>query len=34
LLVGAAVGVRGDYVERATELVHAGADVILMDIAQ
>jgi IMP dehydrogenase len=33
LLVGAAVGVRGDYLERAAELVRAGADVILMDVA-
>jgi IMP dehydrogenase len=33
LLVGAAIGARGDYLERAAELVRAGADVILMDIA-
>ena len=33
LLVGAAIGARGDYLERAAELVHAGADVILIDIA-
>ena len=33
LLVGAAIGVRGDYLERAAELVRAGADVILMDVA-
>ena len=33
LLVGAAIGARGDYLERAAELVGAGADVILIDIA-
>jgi IMP dehydrogenase len=33
LLVGAAIGARGDYLERAAELVCAGADVILIDIA-
>ena len=33
LVVGAAIGVRGDYLERAAELVRAGADVLLMDIA-
>ena len=33
LLVGAAIGARGDYLERAAELIHAGADVILIDIA-
>jgi IMP dehydrogenase len=33
LLVGAAIGARGDYLERAAELVSAGADVILIDIA-
>jgi IMP dehydrogenase len=33
LLVGAAIGARGDYLERAAELVRAGVDVILMDIA-
>jgi IMP dehydrogenase len=33
LLVGAAVGARGDYLERTAELIRAGADVILMDIA-
>jgi IMP dehydrogenase len=33
LLVGAAVGVAGDYLERALELVHAGADVLVLDIA-
>jgi len=31
--VGATIGVRGDYLERAGELIRAGADVILMDIA-
>jgi IMP dehydrogenase len=33
LLVGAAIGARGDYLERAVELVQAGADVLVMDIA-
>lgn len=33
LLVGAAVGVTGDFLERATELVKAGADVIVIDTA-
>jgi IMP dehydrogenase len=33
LLVGAAVGVVGDYLERALELVQAGADVLVLDIA-
>ena len=33
LLVGAAIGARGDFLERAAELVAAGADVILIDIA-
>lgn len=33
LLVGAAVGVVGDYLERAIELVGAGADVLVLDIA-
>lgn len=33
LLVGAAMGARGDYLERAAELVRAGADVLVMDIA-
>ncbi len=33
LLVGAAVGARGDFLERAVELVGAGADVLVMDIA-
>ncbi|MDO8627420.1 MAG: IMP dehydrogenase, partial [Candidatus Diapherotrites archaeon] len=33
LLVGAAVGVKHDYIERAEALLHAGADVIVVDIA-
>jgi IMP dehydrogenase len=33
LLVGAAVGARGDYLERAAELISAGADVLVVDIA-
>jgi len=33
LLAGAAVGVRGDYLERAEALLEAGADVIVVDIA-
>ena len=33
LLVGAAVGIRGDYLERAEALVRAGVDVIVIDIA-
>ncbi len=33
LLVAAAVGARGDFLERAAELLRAGADVILIDIA-
>ena len=33
LLVGAAIGVTGDYLERGTELVKAGADIIVMDTA-
>ncbi len=33
LRVGAAVGARGDFLERADELVRAGADVLLIDIA-
>ncbi|MCK4357187.1 MAG: IMP dehydrogenase [Candidatus Cloacimonetes bacterium] len=33
LLVGAAVGVVGDFFERATELINAGADVIVIDAA-
>jgi IMP dehydrogenase len=33
LLAGAAVGVKGDYLERTEELLGAGADVIVVDIA-
>lgn len=33
LLVGAAIGARGDFLERAAELLQAGADLILIDIA-
>lgn len=33
LAVGAAIGVRGDYLERARALVAAGADVLVLDIA-
>lgn len=33
LLVGAAVGVRGDYLERADALVAAGADILVVDTA-
>lgn len=33
LAVGAAVGVQGDFLERALELVHAGASVICVDVA-
>jgi IMP dehydrogenase len=33
LLVAAAIGARGDYLERAEELVKAGADALVMDIA-
>jgi IMP dehydrogenase len=33
LLVGGCVGVHGDYLERARELIKAGADVIVIDIA-
>ncbi len=33
LLVGAAVGVKGDYLERTEELINNGADVIVVDIA-
>jgi IMP dehydrogenase len=31
--VAAAVGATGDYLERATEVLHAGADVVVIDIA-
>jgi len=33
LVVGAAIGARGDYLERADELVRAGADALVIDIA-
>lgn len=33
LLVGAAVGVKGDYLERTEALLEAGADVLVVDIA-
>ncbi len=33
LLVGGAIGARGDYLERAVELIRAGADVLVIDIA-
>jgi IMP dehydrogenase len=33
LLVGAAIGAVGDYMERAAALVHAGVDVLVVDIA-
>lgn len=33
LLVGAAIGARGDYLERAAELINAEADVLVIDIA-
>jgi IMP dehydrogenase len=33
LLVGAAIGARGDYLERAGALLEAGADVLVIDIA-
>jgi IMP dehydrogenase len=33
LAVGAAIGVRGDFVERARALQEAGADVVVLDIA-
>jgi IMP dehydrogenase len=33
LLVGAAIGARGDFLERAQALVDAGADLLLIDIA-
>ena len=33
LLVGAAIGVVGDYLDRAIELVKAGCDVLVLDIA-
>ena len=33
LRVGAAIGARGDYLERAADLLRAGADVLVIDIA-
>ena len=33
LMVGAAIGATGDYLERAAELVRAGVDVVVIDIA-
>lgn len=33
LLVGAAIGVAGDYMDRALELVEAGCDLLVLDIA-
>lgn len=33
LLVGAALGARGDFLERAAELIQAGADILVIDIA-
>jgi IMP dehydrogenase len=33
LRVGAAIGAKGDYLERAAELIHAGVDIIVIDIA-
>ena len=33
LLAGGAIGARGDFLERAAELLRAGADVLLMDVA-
>lgn len=33
LLVGAAIGVRGDYLERASELVRQGVDLLVIDTA-
>ena len=33
LRVGAAIGARGDFLERAAELIEAGADVLVIDIA-
>jgi IMP dehydrogenase len=33
LRVGAAIGAKGDYLERATELIRVGADLIVIDIA-
>ena len=33
LRVGAAIGARGDFLERAAELLRAGVDVLVIDIA-
>jgi len=33
LLVGAAIGVKGDYLDRTEELLNAGTDIIVVDIA-
>ncbi len=33
LCVGAAIGAKGDYLERAAELIRAGVDVIVIDVA-
>jgi IMP dehydrogenase len=33
LMVGAAIGATGDYLERASELIRAGVDVLVIDIA-
>jgi IMP dehydrogenase len=33
LMVGAAIGATGDYLERAAELIRAGVDIIVIDIA-
>jgi IMP dehydrogenase len=33
LMVGAAIGAQGDYLERAAELIRAGVDLIVIDIA-
>jgi len=33
LRVGAAIGATGDYIERATELIRAGVDVLVIDTA-
>ena len=33
LMVGAAIGATGDYLERASELIRAGVDVVVIDIA-
>src|SRR5207244_3915166 len=33
LRVGAAIGAKGDYLERAAELIRAGVDVLVIDIA-